>query len=196
MSVPTTNVGLDSIQTEFGGTNPISLNEYYAGGANVPSGTQSPVDPSPVPTSGAITFGEFRGCTKTTFPISGGASVFQSNGPTFTTNCHMTFGSDGVMTHGGGGGATTTTYTGPATWVSPAVAGIGSSYQIIVDSVSSVIGSPVGPTTGVWSGFSATFSASSGPGQACSGTFACRIRNATSLVVVASFNIQVDTDNT
>jgi hypothetical protein len=31
MAVPTTNVGLSSIQTEFGGTNPISISEYYAG---------------------------------------------------------------------------------------------------------------------------------------------------------------------
>lgn len=195
MAVPTTNVGFDSIQTEFGGANPLAMNNYYAGGANVPTGTQSPVDPSPVPSSGAITFGEFRGCTKTTFPINpGGASVFQSNGPSFTTNCHLTFNGNGTMSHGGGGGATTTFYSGPANWVLPSPPT--ASYQIIVDSLTSVIGSPSGPTTGVWSGFSATFSASSGPGQACSGTFACRIRDATSLVVVASFNIQVDTDNT
>ena len=30
---------LNDIQTEFGGSNPIGINEYYAGGGLVPSGT-------------------------------------------------------------------------------------------------------------------------------------------------------------
>ena len=37
MVVPSTNVGFSSIQTEFGGSNPISLSEYYSGGPLVPS---------------------------------------------------------------------------------------------------------------------------------------------------------------
>ena len=32
-------LALSEIQTEFGGSNPISLSEYYAGGSNVSSGT-------------------------------------------------------------------------------------------------------------------------------------------------------------
>lgn len=46
------------IQTEFGGTPPIGLNEYYAGGANVPAGTAG------VPTSGTISMDNLRGKTK------------------------------------------------------------------------------------------------------------------------------------
>lgn len=36
---PDNPLSLLEIQTEFGGINPISLSEYYAGGSNVPSGT-------------------------------------------------------------------------------------------------------------------------------------------------------------
>lgn len=62
MPVPTTNVGLSSIQTEYGGINPISLSEYYRGGANVPPGQTSAY--GTIPTSGAISVGVFRGTTK------------------------------------------------------------------------------------------------------------------------------------
>ena len=64
MPVPTTNVGLSSIQTEYGGSNPISLSEYYrgAGGGYVPSGQTSAY--GTIPTFGAISVGVFRGTTK------------------------------------------------------------------------------------------------------------------------------------
>ena len=42
------NIALSEIQTEFGGTNPISMNEYYSAAANVPA-------------SGAIKFSDFYG---------------------------------------------------------------------------------------------------------------------------------------
>lgn len=47
------------LQTEFGGTNPISLNEYYRGGGLVPD---IPAN-SAVPTSGAISLSNFYGAT-------------------------------------------------------------------------------------------------------------------------------------
>jgi len=56
MSLPGSGaLSLSQIQTEFGGSNPVSLTEYYAGGANVPSGTGD------IPTSGAISVTEFYG---------------------------------------------------------------------------------------------------------------------------------------
>jgi len=40
MALPTSGaLPLSDIQTEFGGSNPVSLSEYYAGGSYVPSGT-------------------------------------------------------------------------------------------------------------------------------------------------------------
>jgi hypothetical protein len=60
MAIPSSGpLSLDDIQTEFGGTNPIDLSEYYAGGANVPPGTTG--DSGPIPTSGEIAVGEFYG---------------------------------------------------------------------------------------------------------------------------------------
>lgn len=48
-------ISLDNIQTEFGGANPISLSEYYAGGGLVASGTAG------IPTSGLISLNSFYG---------------------------------------------------------------------------------------------------------------------------------------
>ena len=56
-----TSPSLSQIQTEFGGSNPISLSEYYRGGANVPSVQHtSATDGNAISTSGAIRFGMFR----------------------------------------------------------------------------------------------------------------------------------------
>lgn len=71
MAVPTGTVTLANIQLEFGGTAPISLNEYYRGGAYVPVGAGT----ASIPTSGAISLQNFRGASKTatvTYSIIGG----------------------------------------------------------------------------------------------------------------------------
>jgi hypothetical protein len=47
------------IQTEFGGSNPISLNEYYRGGSYVPNSAAN----AGVPTSGTIKLSDFYGAT-------------------------------------------------------------------------------------------------------------------------------------
>ena len=62
MTLPATtasSLSLSQIQTEFGGANPISLNEYYAGGAYVSSGTSGTY--GAVPSSGAIDIYHFYG---------------------------------------------------------------------------------------------------------------------------------------
>jgi len=61
MAVPSTNVGLTDIQTEFGGSNPISLSEYYSGGPFVSPATPAPN--GPIPSSGQISIGQFRGAS-------------------------------------------------------------------------------------------------------------------------------------
>lgn len=50
-------ISLANIQTEFGGSNPIGLSEYYRGGSYVPSNVTA------VPTSGAISLSQFYGTT-------------------------------------------------------------------------------------------------------------------------------------
>jgi alpha-tubulin suppressor-like RCC1 family protein len=65
MALPASGaLSLDDIQTEFGGTNPIGIDEYYAGGAFVPPGTSG--TNGPVPSSGTISINNFFG---TSLPI-------------------------------------------------------------------------------------------------------------------------------
>ncbi len=47
-------ISFGNVQTEFGGSNPISLSEYYAGGGRVQTGTYN------VPTSGTISMSQMR----------------------------------------------------------------------------------------------------------------------------------------
>lgn len=66
LPVYTNPISLAQIQTEFGGTNPASLSEYYAGGAYVRPGTVGyPTGGAsvPIPTSGVIKFSNFFGAT-------------------------------------------------------------------------------------------------------------------------------------
>ena len=60
-------LSLNDIQTEFGGTNPISLSEYYAGGANVPAGTTGTF--GAVPSSGTISIRNFYGTSKIVYRL-------------------------------------------------------------------------------------------------------------------------------
>lgn len=60
MAIPSSGaISLTTVQTEFGGSNPISLSEYYAGGAYVPAGTSGTY--GAVPSSGAISLRNFYG---------------------------------------------------------------------------------------------------------------------------------------
>jgi hypothetical protein len=62
MAIPSSGaISLSTIQTEFGGSNPISLSEYYAGGAYVPAGTTGTY--GAVPSSGEISIRNFYGTT-------------------------------------------------------------------------------------------------------------------------------------
>ena len=58
MTLPNSgSLALSQIQSEFGGSNPIGLNEYYRGGANVPSHGNT----SGIPSSGTISINQFYG---------------------------------------------------------------------------------------------------------------------------------------
>jgi hypothetical protein len=60
-------ISLNDIQTEFGGSNPININEYYRGGANVPDTAAN----SGIPTSGTISLNDFYGGDSTPAAPSG-----------------------------------------------------------------------------------------------------------------------------
>ena len=58
MTLPNSgSLALSQIQSEFGGSNPISLNEYYRGGANVPAHGNT----TGIPSSGTISINQFYG---------------------------------------------------------------------------------------------------------------------------------------
>ena len=73
-------ITLSDIQTEFGGSNPIGLSEYYAGGLYVPSGTSG--TNGAVPTSGAISLSAFYGTQSgvTVTVTEGTDSIMNYNG--------------------------------------------------------------------------------------------------------------------
>lgn len=66
-------ISFSQLQTEFGGADPISMSEYYAGGANVPSST-SGVNGA-VPTNGTISMSKFYGTSDVAFSPDGGTSA-------------------------------------------------------------------------------------------------------------------------
>jgi len=54
-------ISFSQIQAEFGGNNPISLSEYYAGGNNVPNDTFATNGTVPVQGSSTIKISNFYG---------------------------------------------------------------------------------------------------------------------------------------
>jgi len=89
-------LSLSDIQAEFGGTNPISLNEYYKGGAFVLNTDYAPN----VPTSGTINISDFYGARKTTLTTL----TFNAVGDNFFTLPATVVGNLVVTMTGAGGG--------------------------------------------------------------------------------------------
>jgi hypothetical protein len=101
-------ISFDTIQTEFGGTNPISLDEYYAGGSFVQAGASG--TNGVVPSSGAISMSLFFGTAK---PPAAGQQAYTAYGtyswvaPAGVTKVSLVAvgaGGPGNTTQGGGGG--------------------------------------------------------------------------------------------
>ena len=114
MTVPSTNTKLTGIQTEFGGSNPVQLSEYYSGGPLVPAGVVAPN--GPIPSSGQISIGQFRGAVSAEFVAATGGSIstvgdykihtFTGPGTFTVSNAGNAAGSNSVdyMIQAGGGG--------------------------------------------------------------------------------------------
>ena len=97
MALPSSGpLSLSDIQAEFGGTNPISLSEYYKGGAFVLTTDFAPN----VPTSGTIKISDFYGARKTTQTTL----TFNTVGDNFFTLPATVVGNLVVTMTGGGGG--------------------------------------------------------------------------------------------
>jgi hypothetical protein len=89
-------LSLTDIQAEFGGTNPISLSEYYKGGAYVLNTDYAPN----VPSSGTIKISDFYGARKTTLTTL----TFTSVGDNFFVLPATVVGNLQIVTMTGGGG--------------------------------------------------------------------------------------------
>jgi len=107
---PGTAISMTTIATEFGGTVPHSLNEYYRGGGLVPNAPAN----SAIPTSGQIAIGNFYGATnRISVPLtistnSYNYDVYTNRGPTYvagisditvTVNPGITVGSTATPTY-------------------------------------------------------------------------------------------------
>lgn len=101
MTLPASGaISLLDIQNEFGGANPISLNEYYRGGANVPNTTTN----AGIPTSGAISVDNFHGTSAavlvvTTTPTTATVSSLSTGSVTTNSVTASATGNNGAVTY-------------------------------------------------------------------------------------------------
>lgn len=78
MVLPTGTITFANLQTEYGGANPVGLNEYYANGIQVPIGATG------IPTSGAINLNTFRGKNIAPNYVTSGIYTVSNKFGTFT----------------------------------------------------------------------------------------------------------------
>ena len=78
MAIPSTNIKFSALQIEYGGTDPISISEYYRGGARVPGVGAGTVG---IPTgsgAGTVKLSEYQGTTAyasvTYYAVAGGGA--------------------------------------------------------------------------------------------------------------------------
>jgi hypothetical protein len=184
MALPSSGpLTLADIQTEFGGSNPISLNEYYAGGANVPAGTTGTY--GAVPSSGTISIRNFYGTSDTTFPLPAttNVSVFDSA----PVDAGYSLRSDGAVSKFENGLETII-----GDWIVPNTTA--SSYEVFATLVSGTIssgttGSPLSlGTTRSW-GVSAS---SPGSNQGCTLGISIRLISSGSQVAAATVTLYAE----
>lgn len=158
MTLPTSGaLTLNDIQTEFGGSNPISLDEYYAGGAYVAAGTSGTY--GAVPSSGAISIQNFYGTSAvvvnfTNASISAYSFSFAQAGYQIASTGYAREGVNG-------------TYTNIEQWVTPASAA--TNYEVFV----SYTGDP--PTSGTVGSWVACSSAPVWAVSAYNNTLTCTL---------------------
>lgn len=94
MPLPTSGaLSLLNLQNEFGGSNPIGLNEYYAGGGLVPAGTAGS-NYQLIPSSGQISINQFYGA-----PVSTTLGTFDTTSTTILCVQRQSIGPNYAMRH-------------------------------------------------------------------------------------------------
>lgn len=139
MTLPSSGpLTLANIQTEFGGSNPISLSEYYAGGSYVPAGTTGTY--GAVPSSGTISIRNFYGTSNVVISITDQTISDLDASAAYAYYILTSGGLVQSSTQGGGTSPTTL-----ETWCTPTSQA--SNYEALVTVTS---GSLSGGTSGSW----------------------------------------------
>lgn len=185
MALPTSGpLSLANIQAEFGGSNPISLSEYYAGGGLVPSGTSG--TNGPVPSSGTISISNFYGTSNVTVQLSN-QNISSVGAGTRTAGYRLNLSGDVEQ-------LVQATYTDIGDWITPKSAA-GANYEARATLVS---GSIASGTLNTWLALSASrqwFCQQASIGTQ-SATLTIEIRNASTLSVLASASIFLEAERT
>jgi hypothetical protein len=180
-------LSLNDIQTEFGGTNPISLSEYYAGGANVPAGTTGTF--GAVPSSGTISIRNFYGTSKIVYRLDSGTYLDSTFSP-LDAQTTLTVGSNGVLDVGTFNSGVLDSYD----WLTPTATASTHFVRLTPSS-----GTFSGTTTGVWVALTtnaAWFVNQTGVGfSSASGTLAISTNSGgTNIVATATITLQALVD--
>lgn len=184
MTLPSSGpLTLADIQTEFGGSNPISLSEYYAGGAYVPAGTTGTY--GAVPSSGTISIRNFYGTSSVIISITDQYISYYSGG-TDSVSVSYRLTSGGKAQQGQQG-----LFSDLEQWCTPTSAA--GNYEARVSNVTGV--TPSGPV-GTWVSLSSTqtWSIFTGIGNAESTDFLVEIRRTGTTTVLDSATITLVAD--
>ena len=188
MTLPTSGpISLNDIQTEFGGSAPTSLSEYYAGGGLVPSGTSG--TNGPVPSSGPISLASFYGTSNApTITLSNHGIVYASGG-LFQAQTAYRVANDAFVYQGAG--TFSLSYTQDEQWNSQP--GTVSSYEIYVSKTS---GTTPSGTLNTWLNLGTTrdwvLTAAAGNSSDC--VLAVQIRDVATATVRATATITLLSD--
>lgn len=186
MTLPSSGpLTLADIQTEFGGSNPISLSEYYAGGSYVPAGTSGTY--GAVPSSGQISIQNFYGTSNVVISLTNQTILdFTGGARSASTGYRLTSG-------GQADGLVNVAWSNLGQWCTPTSAA--SNYEVLATVVT---GSLSSGTTGSWLALSSTQTwtrtASVGTSQLCS--FTVQIRKIGTSTVLGSATIDLEADAT
>ena len=184
MPIPSSGaITLAMVQTEFGGSNPISLSEYYAGGGRVPSGTTGTY--GAVPSSGAISLRNFYGTSNVVISIT---DQFIDD---FTAGSRNALTGYRLTSAGLAQSQVNATFTTVETWCTPT--GEAVNYEVLVTVTAGTLTSG---TSGSWIALSTTRTwtrdAAIGTNELC--TFTVQIRRVGSGTVLDTATITLNAD--
>lgn len=187
MALPTSGpLSLSAIQGEFGGSNPISLSEYYAGGAYVPAGTTGTY--GAVPSSGAISIRNFYGTSNVVVNFSDWSVSAAAGG--YSAAYYAIFGAGGNI-----GKVYEAVNTGPYTfaeqWCTPTSQG--GNYEVYA----SVLAGSVTGTVNTWlatTGNPFWYVDVSGSGNSAYGQLGFQVRRTGTSTVLDTWTVDLNAD--